>query len=208
LVRDWCLFCMKPWRITEYFVCRVNILVNKIFSISRQILRCSKRISVFINFTVSSNYSFLKQMVQGPSAHVGLHERRRSSHTDSYWVHIEVLTRSWAQLTTVGTVDITLYFYRAGIWSLRKSSTKQTHTQILNVLAQLQMGTKVTSLVARYSGGRCARNLRPIRGCDAHPAWIWRICHANVTRKFAYDVRHATIVTFNWNLVSINMKNR
>jgi hypothetical protein len=54
---------------------------------------------------------------------------------------------------------------------------------------ELQSGSKVSSLVARSSHGRCTQDLRRIRGCDAHPAWIWRIhrlmnwivCHANVT---------------------------
>jgi hypothetical protein len=45
------------------------------------------------------------------------------------------------------------------------------------------MEPTVTSLVARSSRGRCAQHLRRIRGCDAHPAWIWRIyvCHATAS---------------------------
>jgi hypothetical protein len=42
-------------------------------------------------------------------------------------------------------------------------------------------GSKVTSFVARSSHDRCAQHLRRTRGCDAHPAWIWRIC--NVRRE-------------------------
>jgi hypothetical protein len=42
---------------------------------------------------------------------------------------------------------------------------------------------KLTFLVARSSCGRCAQHLCLIRGCDAHLAWIWRICHTNATRK-------------------------
>jgi hypothetical protein len=58
-----------------------------------------------------------------------------------------------------------------------------------------QRGPKVTSLVACSSRGRCTQHLRRIRGCDAHPAWIWRICHANVTRKIRVcDVRHVARV--------------
>jgi hypothetical protein len=34
------------------------------------------------------------------------------------------------------------------------------------------------------------------RASGVNPAWIWRTCHANVTAKFAYDVRHAARVSW------------
>jgi hypothetical protein len=49
-------------------------------------------------------------------------------------------------------------------------------------MSLVQRGPKVTSLVARSSRGRCVQQLSDTRMWRAHPAWIWRICHANVTR--------------------------
>jgi hypothetical protein len=44
--------------------------------------------------------------------------------------------------------------------------------------------------------GRCAQHVRRIRGCDAHPAWIWRIYVTQMLcTKFAYDVRHVAHVS-------------
>jgi hypothetical protein len=62
----------------------------------------------------------------------------------------------------------------------------------------IQTGQTVKSLVARSSRGRCTQHLRPIRRCDAHPAWILRESriHANVTRKICiFDVRHVARVS-------------
>jgi hypothetical protein len=47
---------------------------------------------------------------------------------------------------------------------------RDTFTTTLYIIGQTQRGPNVTSLVARSSRDRCARHLRRIRGCDAHPA--------------------------------------
>jgi hypothetical protein len=62
-----------------------------------------------------------------------------------------------------------LFWFTKNLYILSWVATYHTLPQLL------QMGPKVASLVARSSRGRCTQHLRRIRGCDAHPAWIWRM---------------------------------
>jgi hypothetical protein len=62
----------------------------------------------------------------------------------------------------------------------------------------LQMGSIVTSLVARSWRGWCTQHLLRIRGSVVNQAWIRRESGAYVTQmlraKFVYDVRHVARV--------------
>jgi phage gp16-like protein len=72
-------------------------------------------------------------------------------------------------------------------WFKNKTGLVFKYSPALETLIKMHMarmespteGSKVTSLVARQVRATFASDSRMC----AHPAWIWRICHTNVTRK-------------------------